>query len=342
MNDYTGLDQIFHRSALGSPLIAELSFDLERLIFSSPPKTQGAIYVTGLARAGTTSLMRGLYDCGEFASLTYDDMPFVLAPNLWNIFSKIQRKTQAMKERPHADGIMVNFNSPEALEEVFWRVHCGEDYIQLNSLKVHEVDPETIKILRHYQDLICLKYQKNRYLAKNNNHILRLRSLAHRMPDTTFLVLFREPVEQAMSLFNQHRRFTGSDTFTQQYMTWLVHHEFGATHRPLILPQSNQNCPDKNSEEFWISLWVDVYGYLENHLAETPQNVIPVSYERLCNQDGYWEKLLEVLELPIRQSPLRRNEKDVPKISSLLTDRATRIYKSLDQMSQDFLFGSKD
>ena len=49
----------------------------------------------------------------------YADMPFILAPNLW---SKINLNHQTeLSERAHGDGILINSESPEAFEEVFWK-----------------------------------------------------------------------------------------------------------------------------------------------------------------------------------------------------------------------------
>ena len=36
------------------------------------------VFITGLARSGTTILLNALYKSNIFASLTYSDMPFVL------------------------------------------------------------------------------------------------------------------------------------------------------------------------------------------------------------------------------------------------------------------------
>ena len=45
------------------------------------------VFVTGMARSGTTILLQALHDTGKFASLTYADMPIVLSPNLWSKFN---------------------------------------------------------------------------------------------------------------------------------------------------------------------------------------------------------------------------------------------------------------
>ena len=76
------------------------------------------VFVTGMARSGTTVLLNAIYESNSFASLTYQDMPFILSPNLW---SKINKDGFEIKkqERAHGDGISKNTSSPEAFEEVF-------------------------------------------------------------------------------------------------------------------------------------------------------------------------------------------------------------------------------
>ncbi len=194
MSDYSRTDRILHYLALEHPFFGELIFDIEKTIFGSHTKTRRAIYVTGLARAGTTALMRNLHATGHFASLTYNDMPFVLSPNLWAKISSISTKKRVMQERAHGDGIKVDFDTPEALEEIFWKLHCGSSYISEEALHTHTIDNETIRQLLIYQALICKRHDRPRYLAKNNNHILRLASIAPKTKETTITLLpFRHP-----------------------------------------------------------------------------------------------------------------------------------------------------
>ena len=103
-------------------------FDIEKTMHGGdlPDSSQGAhIFVSGLARSGTTLLMRMLHDTSAFASLTYRDMPLVMAPNLWKKIGGAFQKSMARRERAHGDGLEVDYDSPEALEEVFWRTYCA-------------------------------------------------------------------------------------------------------------------------------------------------------------------------------------------------------------------------
>jgi len=167
--------------ALQSKVIAEVSFDLENMLVKRDQSFEpGApAFVSGLARSGTTILMRYLYETGLFRSLTYHDMPFVLMPNTWKKIAKRKSSTE-LKERAHKDGIMVGVDSPEAFEEVFWRVFTGGDYIGEDRLKLYPIDDEVSEKFKTYIELVSLSSDsptQNRYLSKNNNNILRFASL---------------------------------------------------------------------------------------------------------------------------------------------------------------------
>ena len=92
----------------------EAMFDFESSAISISKSNEHHIFVSGLARSGTTILLNALYESDEFASLTYRDMPFVLAPNLWSKLSNGKEKNNKV-ERAHGDGIKVSTESPDCL-----------------------------------------------------------------------------------------------------------------------------------------------------------------------------------------------------------------------------------
>ena len=329
MSDYSFLERALHRLALGFPLLAELSFDLERHFIKPVSEHHDAIYVTGLARAGTTALMRGIHASGQFASLTYDDMPFVLAPNLWARLSKLHGKRRIWQERAHGDGIRIDFDSPEALEEVFWRLHSGGDAIHARSLRIHTVDRQTVHALHDYQRLICHKYKRPRYLAKNNNHILRIASLAGQVKNTKFIILFRNPVSQARSLLLQHRRFQNTDPFTRSYMNWLSHHEFGATHKPLHFAEHVKTQGSFDHLDDWLRCWINAYRYLLGLFEQGVPNLIPACYETLCNDTDDWKTVCRLINIPLSNNPFNRSGHDRSRNQSPLIQEANEIYNAL-------------
>lgn len=292
--DYGFVDRLLHRIALGSIATAEIFHELERSRYlkDSPEDQGGHVFVTGLARAGTTILLRELYASGHFGSLLYADMPFVLAPNLWASVSRRARKPFDPIERAHGDGIAINLDSPEAFDEVFWRIFHGKSYIRPDGLLPHRPGAQAIAHYRDYIRLILSRSGKRRYLSKDNNNILRLGALAGAMPDCTFLLVVREPLAHADSLLRQHRRSAKSSGFERDYLRWLAHHEFGAVHRPFRFPGS----PDGEAGrlDYWLATWLACYRALEP-VADAYPNVLVVPYERLCSDPRTWAVLCETI-----------------------------------------------
>ena len=81
MKDYSWLQKKLHQFALSSKFMREATFDAERSLIRTNKDSNNHVFVVGLARSGTTILLNALYKSNEFASLLYEDMPFVLAPN---------------------------------------------------------------------------------------------------------------------------------------------------------------------------------------------------------------------------------------------------------------------
>ncbi|WP_219895139.1 sulfotransferase [Aquisediminimonas profunda] len=330
MADYSVADQILHRLALGLPFLAEAVHDIERATFlKSAPRNEGNhVFVCGLARSGTTILMREIYATAQFGSLTYADMPFVLAPNLWAKLSNNHGKQSQKSERAHGDGIDVDNQSPEALDEVYWRIFDGPTYVGTDALMPHTPSKE---LIAGYEDLIRLvlrKTGKTRYLSKNNNNILRIGSLSAAMPEAHFLIPVRHPLDQAQSLWKQHRRFLDAPRFTQSYMTWLGHHEFGATHRPFRF--SSIITGDPNGIDYWLRNWISAYAALAR-VEEDAKNMVFVPFEDLNSKPAVWQAVAE--RIAIRNGPaveLREiNHATESSPDPLLLAEAKSIYDNL-------------
>ena len=265
------------------------------------------VFVSGLARAGTTILMRRIHASGEFRSLTYRDMPFVLAPNLWGRVSAMSKTEAKAAERAHGDNIAVDVDSPESFDEAFWRVFDGESYIARDHLAPHAPDDETRDRFADYVTAILASGDgATRYLSKNNNNVLRLGALRATFPRAALLVPFRDPAAQARSLMRQHANFfdqQSDDGFTRAYMGWLGHHEFGGDHRPFRFDAAGAArlaAGDPKGDAYWLELWTQVYGWLER---SAPEDAIFVCYEDLCADPQVWAALgtpgaAELLLLP--------------------------------------------
>jgi len=302
---YSRTSKFLHHMALNYPALCELQFDVERQLKRgslAPSKDGSHVFVCGLARAGTTVLMRSIYESREFSSLTYRDMPFVLAPNIWSTMQRGSQRSMEEEERAHGDGLLVDFDSPEALEEVFWRLFCGEDYLLDDRLVPHEVDDETTEKLRDYVSMITLRHERSRYLSKNNNNILRIGAIRTAFPDARVLIPFRDPVEQARSLLSQHQRFLEAhqtDAFTRKYMTWLAHHEFGSDHRPFHFVERSLSSNEPSNISYWLDRWNDSYSFLLDRYEDGNSSIKFVCYEDMCADDAStWRNLCDFLELP--------------------------------------------
>jgi hypothetical protein len=287
---------MLHHMALSSRFMGEAVFDIE---LSRSAKNLGDhhqgnhVFVAGLARAGTTLLMRMLYGSGKFCSLTYRDMPFVMAPNLWSGISGGSAKSMVSQERAHGDGMLVDFDSPEALEEVFWRVFCESGYIAKTHLASMEVNAEITQKFQQYINLILLRYGGNRYLSKNNNNVLRLSSINRAFPNARVFVPFRDPLQHAGSLLSQHQRFCeqqSEDRFIRKYMGWLGHYEFGLDQRPFYYKEDGASSSPGESDfeasivDYWIERWIDTYAHVLGQYKSGQITCTFFSYEMLCSR----------------------------------------------------------
>jgi len=341
ISDYSFGDRLLHLMVLGVPFINKVSFDFDGLL---PDKGQDYpnekhVFVTGLARAGTTILMRTFFDTGQFRTLTYRDMPFVLMPGIWKKFSKSFHKQEEAKERAHGDGIYVDFDSPEAFEEVFWRTFSGDDYIFDNCLRPHCVNLELIDQFRLYvQRIIKSGGNQQRYLSKNNNNILRLGAIRKAFPKSLIIISFRDSVQQAISLLNQHQKFCyrhSNDKFSYDYMRWLGHHEFGMTHKPFQFnkePGSLLTNYETDNINYWLNIWINTYYYL---LKNAASDSIFVCFEDLCKSPVETLRcLFESADILVDEDRLNKTfnvppTKDIDGIDENMRDQAQSIYQDL-------------
>ena len=335
---YGFLDRLLHRLALQYGAIAEMSFDLDQKMVRTDPaeiRHRCHVFVSGLARAGTTVLMRRFHDTGLYRSLTYRDMPFVLAPNFWQRFSGISKRESENVERAHGDNLVVNVDSPESLDEVFWRTFSGKEYIMEGRLLPYQSDKETVlKYIRYVNAILSAQTsQRSRYLSKNNNNILRLGAVQQAFPKALILIPFREPLQHAASLLRQHVHFSELQTrseFTLSYMTWLGHHEFGLDHRPILPAGVEPPEYPTSTLNYWLQLWCDTYSWLEN---SKPDTALFVCYEDLCSHPDNWQQLAELANIPADHNggdPFESSNRPVETDTDQeLADRAMAIYERL-------------
>ncbi len=275
---YSELAKLLHRMVLNNYHLG-LKLHQRELKKSKTPKRKDFVIVSGLARAGTTSFMNKLSEDQAFRSLSYANMPFLLAPNTWAKFYKA--KSGETKERSHKDGIQIGMDSNEALEEYFWKVRASDTYIGDRNLKEYRLSADDFEAYLNYQALIR-QHESERYLAKNNNFLLRYESLRALNPDFSLILLFRDPLSHAASLLEKHLQYCelqDEDPFVLEYMDWLGHHEFGQHQKSFLFAGGQALDEDKRSLDFWLKLWT---AYYQRALDFSDPNLLIIAYEDYC------------------------------------------------------------
>ena len=333
---YNPMDRMLHRLALKYKLAAKMLFDLGVWLAKADRAETAAgkhVFVSGLARSGTTVLMRRFYNSGAFRSLTYRDMPFVIAPNLWaKVPGGFQKKIEA-SERAHGDGIVVDADSPESFDEAFWRLFDGPSFIKIDRLIPHHPTDALLTMYQDYVGIVLSGAKGQRYLSKNNNNILRLPELARAFPNSVILVPFRDPIPHAASLRNQHVRFVkrqASDPFEAEYMGYLAHHEFGQDQRPFRLGSLASAKRDPSHLDYWLEMWIDVYDHLRQTL---PPNAELVCYETLCEDPAVWARLASLAGLAgddaVGETFVLSQRHQTEDVDANLAQRAADLYRDL-------------
>jgi hypothetical protein len=293
-SDYSPLDRFLHRVAFETYLAQIPLADTENLVFSkqlAECTIDRPIFITALPRAGTTLLLECCARLPDFAAHCYRDMPFVLTPCFWNRFSALFKQSRESRERAHGDGMMINLDSPEALEEVlwktFWRSHYHKDRIMPWQRGEENSDFEEF-FRSHMRKIMLLRRGEQaseaRYISKNNGNIARVSLLRRLFPDSVIIVPFRDPLDHTSSLLEQHRNFLrihAEDRFASEYMRGIGHFDFGQNLRPVDFDGwlDNRVSTDAENLIFWLEYWVAGYRHL---FTEDSDNVHFFNYQILC------------------------------------------------------------
>jgi hypothetical protein len=284
MNKYNFIERLLHNLCFKFKFINKSLFELEKIFYCKKIdleeiQNQKHIFISGLPRSGTTSILNHIYSSNDYASLTYRNMPFLFSPNLT---SKINiKKNSTTGLRAHNDRIKYNISSPEAFDEVF-----------LNSYNNENLSYEFL----NYIFLILKLNNKKKYLSKNNNNYKRINFFKKIFPLSKFLIPYREPLQHANSLLNQHKNFIkihNEDSFTLKYMNFLGHYEFGKNHIPWFKPKMYFNYLDLN---YWLEQWVKFYENILNIYDDDKKNIKILSYDKLCEPE-YLKLLNEYLDI---------------------------------------------
>ncbi len=340
MTSYHNLEKILHRQFVGDSVLSQFLFNrlIKKSLYNKNHNLGNHIFITGLARSGSTALLNKIYSSGEIASITYKDMPFVLSPSLSKYYSNFSKNNDNLMERFHQDGIHINNDSPECLDEPFWLKlfsPCEDKPFQ----ELIEI-PE--KLLHGYSFLLhkhASNKGSNRLIVKNNNNHQRLHFLSKKFPNATFLLMIREPISHAFSLLNQHLNFLEiqrKDPFVLEYMNTLGHFEFGLNAKPFIYG-SNFWYKDKNklSFEYWISQWINTYEWIFESGILNNKNIFLISYEDLCINKNVYREICKLVNINNFESGIsfrlanEKYEENLPKLNEVNLNYANDLYSKL-------------
>ncbi len=290
---YSSLDRFLHKAAFSGVGLQKTFAEIEDRVFASAyaeVENRQPVFISSLPRAGTTVLLQMMASLPQFATHTYRYMPFLLCPMTWNVLSKNFQRSMDRRERAHGDGVLIDFDSPEAFEEALWRAWWPNNYTG-GRITLWQSNQNNAAFERffnnHMKKVIAISRQatagdSRRYITKNNANIARLPLLARLYPDCTIIVPVREPLSHVFSLHRQHMRFLEAhmdDEFSRTYMREIGHLEFGANLYPIKFPGFDRQAREATSIDFWLDYWVAAYQYMAG--LGLPQ-INFISFDRLC------------------------------------------------------------
>lgn len=269
---YGFVDRLFHMIAFSSTKFQSLAAALDDRLFArriSQTPEMPPLFITSLARGGTTAVLNAFHDMSCTGTHIYKDMPFITAPLLWSKLAGSNAREVTRRARAHGDGLEIDLNSPEAFDEVFWMMFWPEKYRETGIALWSETDakPEaTSFMVRQFKKITMLRQPQQtnavRYVSKNNANIARLRLLPAMFPGCALIIPVRRPAAHAASLLRQHLNFLNfqaQDEFTRRYMRDIGHLEFGQLHRPLKFPGFTPTDYDPMTGDYWLAYWIAAF-----------------------------------------------------------------------------------
>ncbi|MEK9658262.1 MAG: sulfotransferase [bacterium] len=341
---------------LGSIETALFADKLTQIPIKSP------IFISGLARCGSSILLQLLYQQGDSASFRYQDYPFICSPILWHFFTRhaTQPNSAAVVERLHQDGLGVSVQSPESFDEVIWKaffpdLHCDNHSVILDAR--HRNKAFDSFYTSSIKKMLYI-HRKDRFVCKNNYHFTRRDYLLNLFPDAKFILLVRDPYSHIASLMKQHALLCKLQTeqpAIRRQFKHLCHFEFGCDRKALELdnPAAHQRVLDawrRNDDVAgWAQYWAMVYGYLVDTLRSDARHFFVVDYQQLCQDskktlsalyrwlnlpisDVLLDKQAQTLQLPSYYSVSFSKEEN-----AIISEYTHDTYKALLRFSAKFL-----
>lgn len=342
MYKYSNLEKILNKQFLGNTEISQFLFN--RNIYNKKQINIKKIFITGLARSGSTALLNQIFQHKQIASIQYKHMPFVLSPYLSNFVDKFifSNNKEIEKERIHGDNIFISQSSPECLDEPFW---IKEDINYFKKPLTFKKSLKSISLLgyKNFLNKHCFYQGKKVIVIKNNNNHIRLIQLSEYFKNSLFLVLFRHPIYQASSLLNTHKRITKlqkKDGYILEYMNLIGHREFGFNQTYFKYDETSLNALQINAPkgnltfEYWLQSWINCYGWLLKNYPYN-KNILLISYENLCKDNNIIKAILDSFDIEFNfDKNLINKNQNYPKIyNGNLVKKALEIYNNLTKIS---------
>ncbi|MGB7452497.1 MAG: sulfotransferase [Lysobacterales bacterium] len=259
------------------------------------------VYIASLPRSGTTILTEMLEQHADLTCHRYSDFPNVWTPYWRNyLLEKTRIQFPRKRERAHKDRIEVSNDSPEAVEEVLWMSF----FPSLHDATVNQVQDGQLRngkfdlfYKEHILKLLAVR-NANRYLAKGNYNISRIRYILSLYPDAKFLIPVRDPVHHVASLAKQQALFNRAseeDPRIPMQLAMSGHFEFGPGRVPVNFgnheaAQAIIDCWQQGHEvEAWSRYWAETYQHVLGQLKEFPEvrkACLLFRYEDLCTHSA--------------------------------------------------------
>jgi hypothetical protein len=254
------------------------------------------IFISGLARSGTTILLEAIAKQPEIATHKYRDFPWLFTPYFWGKGHRTGGPSHA-EERAHGDRLMVTADSPEAMEEMLWMAYFQDAHNPCvsNVLDEKASNPSFETFYRDHIRKLMFTRGVRRYAAKGNYHITRLAYLLKMFPDAKFILPVRHPRNTIASLMKQHKLFQeGERKYPRslKHMRQVGHFEFGLDLRFINtgdlqkLEEIEELISSGQEVRGWARYWSTLYRFLADQLNENEalrRAAYVLRYEDLCD-----------------------------------------------------------
>jgi hypothetical protein len=264
---------------------------------------EAPVFISGLARSGTTMVLTLLSQADGVATHRYRDFPFLCVPLAWNwLQDRLGPRELEAVERPHRDRIRITKESADAFEEPIWQEFFPwlHDPGRCHVMGADTANPEFESFFAaHLRKILWLR-RGRRYVSKGNYNLARIEYLARLFPSARFVVPVRAPLAQVRSLTEQHAlfcRYAQSDARVPKYLAAAGHYEFGPQRRPLNfdplrIGEVEAAWREGDDARGYARQWAQAYAHVDR-LRGDPR-IFVLRFEDFCARPG--ESVRELLD----------------------------------------------